>query len=120
MSSGTSGGGSGASISASSTVTDVAKMELPTPNSLTHASKLAVMEDKPIMFDYWVDSLDSQVFIGIKSDGEGNGTEKILVKNAEEYTSPIAKLYKVDDTFVICTVNSIYIVKANIPRKKLA
>ena len=106
------------SSGSSGTVTDIAKMELLTANSLTHASKIAVMEDKPIMFDYWVDSLESQVFIGIKSDGESS--EKILVKNAEEYTSPIAKLYKVDDTFVICTVNSIYIVKANIPRKKIA
>lgn len=104
------------STNGSATVTDLGKMEFPSAPSLTHACKLAVMEDKPIMFDYWVDSLEGHVFIGIKSEGD----EKILVKNTEEYTSPIVKLYKVDETFIICTVNSIYLVKSTIPRKKLA
>ena len=96
---------------------DVSKMEMPNPKALLHASKLAVMEDKPIMLDYWVDSTKNDVFIGIKGE---SGDEKLLVKSAEEYTSPIAKLYRVENNFIICTVNSIYIVKDSIPKKKIS
>ena len=80
-----------------------------------HLSKLAVVEDKPIMLDYWTDSLDKKVLIGVKKDSG----EKLLVKNAEEYTSPISKIYKVSECYIICTENSIYLVSANIPTKHI-
>ena len=46
--------------------------KLPSELCLKHAAKLAVVEDKPVMFDYWVDSLEKKCFIGVKegSDGE--------------------------------------------------
>ena len=88
---------------------------LPHGTTLQHASKLAIVEDKPIMFDYWTGSLDKEVLIGVRESGE-----KLLVKNAEEYTSPIAKIYKVSDCYIICTENSIYLVSASIPTKHIS
>ena len=43
---------------------------LPENNTLQHAAKLAVVEDKPIMMDYWTSSLDKSALIGIKEDQE--------------------------------------------------
>ncbi len=80
-----------------------------------HVSKIAIVEDKPILLDYWVDSLDKKALIGVRESGE-----KLLVKNAEEYTSPIAKIYKVSSAYIICTENSIYITCCDIPTKKIS
>ena len=88
--------------------------QLPPTSIWAHVSKIAISEDKPIMLDYWVDSINKTVFIGIKSDDE-----KLLVKNAEEYTSPISKIYKVNECYIICTENSIYLVSADIPTKHI-
>tara|TARA_B100001093_G_C26804143_1_gene1004744 strand:+ start:1332 stop:1628 length:297 start_codon:yes stop_codon:yes gene_type:complete len=86
------------------------------PNSIwNHIAKIAIHEDKPIMLDYWIESLKKEVFIGLKSDDE-----KLLVKNAEEYTSPIAKIYKLDTVFIICTENSLYVVSSNIDKKRVS
>ncbi len=89
--------------------------QLPPTSIWTHIAKLSISEDKPIMCDYWIDSLNKEVFIGVKSDDE-----KLLVKNAEEYTSPISKIYKIDDVFIICTENSIYIVSASIEKRRVS
>ena len=89
--------------------------KLPPVELWNHISKLAIVEDKPIMLDYWTDSLSKQVLIGVKKDAE----EKLLVKNAEEYTSPISKIYKVSGCYIICTENSIYLVSADIPTKHI-
>ena len=88
---------------------------LPNNTTLQHASKIAIVEDRPIMFDYWVDSCDKKIVIGVKEDGE-----KLLVKNSEEYTSPIAKIYKVDTEFIIVTENSIYLVDNSISTKRIS
>jgi len=86
------------------------------PNELwQHLSKLAVVEDKPIMLDYWTDSLEKNVLIGVRKETE----EKLLVKNSEEYTSPIVKIYKVHGCYIICTENSVYLVSADIPTKHI-
>lgn len=87
------------------------------PNNLTlqHCSKLSIVQDKPIMLDYWTDSLDSQVLIGVRENGE-----KLLVKNSEEYTSPISKIYKVEQEYIIMTENSIYVVSKDIPSKRIS
>ena len=89
------------------------------PNEIWgHISKLSIVEDKPIMLDYWTDSLAKQVLIGVKKNPDSEG-EKLLVKNAEEYTSPISKIYKVHGCYIICTENSIYLVSADIPTKHI-
>ena len=88
---------------------------LPTDLTLQHACKLAIVEDKPILMDYWTNSLDKKALIGIREGGE-----KLLVKNEEEYTSPIAKFYKSGTDFIIITENSIYLVSAEIPTRKIS
>ena len=37
---------------------------------LQHASKMAIVEDKPIMLDYWTSSADKGVLIGVRENGE--------------------------------------------------
>jgi len=88
---------------------------MPSATCLTHAFKLAVVEDKEIKSDYWTDSLDKKVIIGVK----GN-QEKLLVKSEDEYTSPIAKIYKVEKEYIIVTENSIYLVSAEIDSSRIS
>ena len=89
--------------------------QLPPSAIWNHVAKLSITEDKPVMLDYWLDSLEKNVLIGIKEDNE-----KLLVKNAEEYTSPIAKIFKIDNAYIICTENSIYITSSDIDKKKIS
>ena len=89
-------------------------IKLPSVNLWSHLAKLAITEDKPIMLDYWVDSLNKDVVIGLTEDNE-----KLLVKNEEEYTSPIVKIFKIDEVYIICTENSIYLTSSNIDKKKI-
>ena len=87
---------------------------LPDITTLQHAAKLSIVEDKPIMLDYWTFSLDKTVLIGVKEN-----SEKLLVKNEEEYTSPVSKIYKVSSEYIIITENSIYIVSSKIQSRKI-
>jgi hypothetical protein len=82
---------------------------------LKHVSKLAIVEDKPILFDYWTASLDKEVIIGVRENDE-----KLLVKSEDEYTSPVSKIYKVESEYIIVTENSIYIVSADISTKRIS
>lgn len=88
---------------------------VPSNTTMEHACKIAVVEDKPIMLDYWTCSLDKNALIGVREN-----KEKLLVKSEEEYTSPVSKVYKVESEFLIVTENSIYIVSADIPTKRIA
>lgn len=67
------------------------------------------------MMDYWNFSLEKRTFIGIKENNE-----KLLVKSIEEYTSPIAKIYKSGEDYIIITENSIYLVDVGIPNKRIS
>ena len=88
------------------------------PSHITfqHLYKLAVTEDKPVMFDYWTNSLDKTALIGVKTDTN----EKLLVKSEEEYTSPISKIFKVGSEYIVVTENSIYVVDVNIVTKRIS
>lgn len=88
---------------------------LPDVATLQHASKLSIVEDKPIMMDYWTQSLEKTVLIGVKEN-----QEKLLVKSEDEYTSPIVKIYKTSSEYIIATENSIYLVDVNIPTKRIS
>lgn len=101
--------------SASSSNQTASGYRLPMDITLQHASKLAIVEDKPILMDYWTNSLDKKALIGINDNGE-----KLLVKNEEEYTSPIAKFYKSGTDYIIITENSIYLVSSEIPSRKIS
>jgi len=87
---------------------------VPTYACFQHATKVAILEDKPIILDYWTSSLDKTCMIGVRSNNE-----KLLVKSEDEYTSPIAKIFKVDTEYIIVTANSVYIVAADISTKRI-
>ena len=89
--------------------------QLPASSIWPQIAKISITEDKPIMLDYWIDSLEKKVLIGIKDD-----EEKLLVKNAEEYTSPITKIYKLESVYIIITENSIYIVSSSISNRRIS
>ena len=97
------------------TATTQSGHRLPENSTLQHAVKLSIVEDKPLMMDYWTHSLDKSVLIGVKENNE-----KLLVKSEEEYTSPIGKIYKVGKEYIIMTENSIYLVDVEIPTKRIS
>jgi hypothetical protein len=86
----------------------------PTYACFQHATKVAILEDKPIVLDYWTSSLEKTCLIGVRSNNE-----KLLVKSEDEYTSPIAKIFKVDTEYIIVTANSVYIVSADISTRRI-
>lgn len=97
------------SSSAESTV------RMPENTTMQNAIKLAISEDKPILLDYWTSSIEKTALVGVRDT-----KEKLLVKSQDEYTSPIQKIYKVGTDFIIMTENSIYLVCASIPTKKIS
>jgi hypothetical protein len=76
---------------------------------------LSVVEDKPIMMDYWTASLDKKALIGAKESGE-----KLLLKSEDEYTSGISKFYKSGGEYIVVTENSIYVVSADILTRRVS
>jgi hypothetical protein len=92
---------------------------LPDIKTIQNAMKLAIVEDRPIMLDYWTDSVEKKVIIGIREEDGKN--KKILIKNKEEYTSYIDKVYRINNKdYIILTENSIYLVDASIESKRIS
>jgi hypothetical protein len=94
---------------------------LPEFKTLQEACKISIVEDKPIMMDYWMGSIDKTVLIGVSEntvDGK-KVTEKILVRSEDEYTSPILKVYGLGKEYVVMTENSLYIVDSKIPVNRI-
>lgn len=104
-----SAGGGGGGAGDNQTVSRV-----PSYACFQHATKVAILEDKPIILDYWTSSLDKTCLIGVRQNNE-----KLLVKSEDEYTSPIAKIYKVDTEYIIVTANSIYLVSSEISTRRI-
>ena len=95
--------------------TTPANYRLPSDITMKHAFKLSIVEDKPILADYWSSSLDKKALVGVRENGE-----KLLVKSEEEYTSPISRFYKSESEYIIITENSIYLVSADIPNRRIS
>ena len=93
---------------------DSSKYRTPHPKTLVGASRHAIVEDKPILLDYWTASLDKKAVIG-----ERKNKEKLLVKSSEEFTSPIEKMFSSETDIIVMTQNSIYIVSKDIQFKRL-
>jgi hypothetical protein len=94
---------------------------LPDFKTFQEACKLSIVEDKPILLDYWIGSIEKSVLIGLSTeviDGKEK-TEKILVRNEEEYTSPIVKIYGLGKEYIVMTENSLYIVDSKIPVNRI-
>jgi hypothetical protein len=93
----------------------MSEQKLPCELVMKHVCKLSLTNDKPIMLDYWEKSCSNLVSIGVRASNE-----KLLVKNEDEYTSPISKVYKVGEQYIIETENSLYIVSSSIPTKRIS
>ena len=113
-----SGGGSSATGSSSSGSGSGSgsgsSFRMPSQLCMQHAAKLGIVEDRPIMLDYWTLSLEKKVIIGVKENGE-----KLLVKSEDEYTSPVSKIFKIETEYIILTENSIYIVSSDIQSNRI-
>jgi hypothetical protein len=86
---------------------------LPSASVLLRAAQVAVEKDKPIYLDYYADSLAKNCCIGV------NDQEKYLVKSESEYTSTIESVFKCENCYIVMTENSLYIVSAEVPIKKI-
>jgi hypothetical protein len=95
--------------------TSTAGNPVPAATTLINAAKLAIQKDMAIQLDYFVESASGTAFLG----EDAQTSEKMLVKNSEEYTSHIQKIYKAGDDFIIMTENSIYIVSGKIQKRKI-
>ena len=102
-------------VTAAAATAATAAERVPSATTLLNAAKLAIQRDMPIQLDYFVDSADGKAFLG--EDAQTN--EKMLVKNSEEYTSHIQKIYKAGDDFIIMTENSIYLVSGKVQKRKI-
>ena len=89
---------------------------LPSTAALQHLVRLSIGEDLPIKMDYWVGSCDKEVVLG-RNEETGH---KLLVRNSDEYTSRIVRLFLIEREYIIITENSIYLVSADIPKKRIS
>jgi hypothetical protein len=78
---------------------------VPSTSCLENAAKIAIKNEKPILLDYYVDSMRKECKIVKNEEGD-----KFLFKNKEEYTSPLVSMFKIENDVVLETQNSIYIV----------
>lgn len=88
-------------------------MALPSASVLLRASQIAIEQDKPIYLDYFRDSVEKTCCIGVQD------SVKYLVKSDSEYTSTIQSVFKCETCYIVMTENSLYIVSAEIPIKKV-
>lgn len=91
-------------------------VKMPTTKTLESAAKLSLTSSgfRPICLDYYADSLEGKVFLGVKPDGT-----KSLMKDEEQYTSNIEKPYASGTEWIIVTKNSIYITAAGLKQKRM-
>jgi hypothetical protein len=80
------------------------QLVLPSDKTLQQATKLSLKTKKPICFYFYIDSLKGKICI--KNDGE----DRFIFKSNDEYTSPILNTYKSEQSYIVVTENTIYIV----------
>ena len=82
---------------------------------LVQAAKIATEQDRPLYLDYYADSIAKTCCIGVQ------GATKMLVKSDTEYTSPIETIMRIKEekAWLVLTENSLYIVHADIPVKRI-
>jgi hypothetical protein len=83
------------------------QLTLPSDKTLQQATKLSLKLTKPIDFYFYVESLKGNISI-VNVDGE-----KIIFKSEDEHTSPILNTYKSDNSYIVVTENTIYMVSTN-------
>lgn len=99
--------------SSSQQVENTSNLKIPHVNTLTQASKIALEFDRPIMLDYYC----AQAKIVKTKEGD-----TILYKSNDEYTSPLGKLLKVDNSqcsdgtcdLIAMSENSVYLITSKV------
>ncbi len=89
----------------------------PCNEALIVASRLAIQNEMPIHFDYYVPTSTGKAFIGEDTE---NPKERVLLKGADEFTSLIKKLGKGGNDIIVMTENSIYIISGKTMKKKVS
>lgn len=89
--------------------------QVPSATVMAQAAKVAVEQDRPIYLDYYNDSLEKKCCIAVRAN------DKFLLKSETEYTSPIESIMRIKEekAYIILTENSLYVVSADIPVKKV-
>lgn len=89
--------------------------QVPSATVMAQAAKIAIEQDRPIYLDYYNDSIEKKCCIGVQD------ATKFLIKSDTEYTSPIASIMRLKEekVYIVLTENSLYIVSADIPVKKI-
>lgn len=87
---------------------------IPSASVLVRSAQLSVEKDKPICLDYYADSIEKKCCIGVQD------TTKYLVKSDSQYTSTIEGVFKCETCYIVETENSLYIVSAEVPVKRIA
>ena len=89
--------------------------QVPSATVMVQAAKVALEHDRPIYLDYYADSMEKKCCIGVQ------GNTKFLIKSDTEYTSPIETIMRIkeENTWIVLTENSLYIVSADIPVKRI-
>ena len=89
--------------------------QVPSATVMAQAAKVAVEQDRPIYLDYYNDSITKACCVGVQ------GNSKMLVKSDTEYTSPIETIMRIKEekAWLVLTENSLYIVHADIPVKRI-
>ena len=87
---------------------------LPGEKTLQFAAKVSIEKEKPIMLDYYTDSLKGTICIGKLGE-----KDNIIFKSKDEYTSPIVNISKSNNDYVCETENSVYLISAATKVKKL-
>lgn len=89
--------------------------KVPSATVMAQAAKVAIEQDRPIYLDYYIDSTEKKCCIGVQ------GNTKFLVKSDTEYTSPIASIMRIkeEQVYIVLTENSLYVVSADIPVKRI-
>lgn len=88
---------------------------IPSAQILTHASRIAIQQDKPILLDYFLETSENKAFMAEDIDSK----ETVLMKSPEEFTSVIQKVYKVKDDYIVLTENSLYIISGKVQKRRL-
>jgi hypothetical protein len=89
--------------------------QVPSATVMAQAARVAVEQDRPIYLDYFNDSIEKKCCVGVRADS------KMLVKSDTEYTSPIESIMRIKEekAWLVLTENSLYIVHADIPVKRI-
>lgn len=104
-----------APASSASVVASEKPMDKPSDKVLSNAFRIAIESDKPVLYDYYMETRAGTAFIG--KDKETG--DKMLVKNKDEYTSPIQKILKTDGDYIVLTENSVYVISGLTKMKEI-